>query len=272
MTELGLRTFVLNADDFAMDPGVDAAILELADRGIVTSASALVLSPNWPGAGKDLAAAAVSRGLHLDFTSPFVTRDFTEGSITAIVTRAYSGLLGRRQIRDLIERQLSLYEDAIGTPPEFVDGHQHVHQLPLIRGQLLDCLRQRYGDGVRGIRLRSCRPRKWRGLEAFLVAATGGYALERLAAKAGCQMNTDFAGVYSFSLKSDLKRLWRSWLETVSGPSPLIMCHPAKDTRPPRNLPDRITMARAREYSWLSSGEFRELCLELRATPVQWKA
>ena len=62
---------IINADDYAMDEAVDAAILDLAERGVVTATSAMVLSPTWPEAAEALKDAPLSRGLHLDFTSPF---------------------------------------------------------------------------------------------------------------------------------------------------------------------------------------------------------
>ena len=39
---------IINADDYAMDGGVDAAILKLSAEGVVTATSAMVLSPAWP--------------------------------------------------------------------------------------------------------------------------------------------------------------------------------------------------------------------------------
>lgn len=43
-----MQNVIINADDYAMDAGVDAGILRLAEIGAVTSASAMVLSPRWP--------------------------------------------------------------------------------------------------------------------------------------------------------------------------------------------------------------------------------
>ena len=65
---------IINADDYAMDACVDSAILKLAAEGVVTATSAMVLSPTWPEAAGPLADAPLSRGLHLDFTSPFCRR------------------------------------------------------------------------------------------------------------------------------------------------------------------------------------------------------
>ncbi len=262
-----VRKFVLNADDFGMDEGVDAAILDLASHGIVTAASAMVLSPRWMEAGKALAKAPLSKGLHLDFTSPFATGLLDECSIMAFVMKAYNQRLNRHELRISIGRQLALYEDVTGAAPEFVDGHRHVHQLPVIRKELADCLRERYKSGVK---VRICTPKHWRGAEAAFVGFTGASALNRLAEGHGFCTNTDFCGVYSFGRNANLPHLWRGWLEGASGSLPLIMCHPASRLPAQLRLPDSIRHARRREYDWLKSDDFRKLCIETRMTPAHW--
>jgi len=259
--------FILNADDFAMDEGVDAAIFELAAQAVVTSASALVLSPRWKEAGKALAQMPVSRGLHLDFTSPFA-RAGSGRSITSLVVNAYGGFLSRKAIRSSIERQFSLYEDVTGEAPAFADGHQHIHQLPIIRQELLSCIRKRYGRRA-GVRI--CSPQRWRGLEAALVGMTGGRALKRDAQEHELLINTDFAGVYSFAETASLPHLWRGWLPGLAGSLPLIMCHPAQGAGDKR-LRDPIRGARLREYAWLKGEEFRELCSAAGMVPSPWPA
>lgn len=100
---------IINADDYAMDGGVDAAILKLAAQGVVTATSAMVLSPTWPQAAAPLADAPLSRGLHLDFTSPFTGDVFPRQTITGLTMRTHSGVLDRKLLRKDINRQLLLF-------------------------------------------------------------------------------------------------------------------------------------------------------------------
>lgn len=268
MTEGRQHKVIVNADDYGMDGGVDAAVLDLAERGAVTSASALVLFPGWQAAGKALARVPISRGLHLDFTSEHSELGYSERSVSDITVRAYCRLLDPQAISRTMAHQLALYEDAMSAPPDFVDGHRHLHQLPIIRDQLVACLEQRYGDMAKTIRLRSCRARAWRGIEAAFVSGTGSHALERLARKAKLAVNSDFAGVYGFSGRSDLKRLWQRWLGGLEGATPIVMCHPAK-ARP--DVPsDPIRQARIREYEWFCNREFRAVCERAGVTPAPW--
>jgi predicted glycoside hydrolase/deacetylase ChbG (UPF0249 family) len=267
-----IRKFILNADDYALNAGAEAAILDLAGRGIVTSTSAMVLSPRWKEAGRALASCPISRGLHLDFTSPFASKSFSELSITRAVVSAYCGLTSREAIRRGIDYQLSLYEEVLGEAPQFVDGHQHIHQLPGIRTELLAGLKKRYGGQAQRVKIRFSAPIRWRGLEAALVGATGAQALKRLASREGFTGNTDFAGVYSFAKGSPLKQLWESWLRTLAGAEAMIMCHPAKAAGETLTVPDRIAEARKVEYEWLNSEVFRVLLSETRMAPASWSS
>ncbi len=259
---------IINADDYAMDACVDAAILKLAGEGVVTATSAMVLSPAWPEAAGPLADAPLSRGLHLDFTSPFAGDIFPRQTITGLTMRTHSGVLNRKLLRKEIDRQLSRFESSMKAPPDFVDGHQHCHLLPFIREALVDALADRYGMDGRRISLRNCAPRRWRGLKAAIIARTGAFQLEALAKERDHPMNSDFAGVYDFNEDADFEALWTEWLQGLQGPSPLVMCHVAE--RGDHDGSDPIRGARILEYDWLASGKFRELTRRLSKRPERW--
>lgn len=265
----GARPIVVNADDYGLNAGVDRAILTLAERGVVTSTSVMTLSPRWTGASRLLANAPLDRGLHLDLTSSFCALPCRLGSLMAA---AWTGRLNRAAVRGAIDEQLGRFEAALGAPPDFVDGHQHVHQLPGIRQELVAALDARYGSGATKVRLRSCWSARWRGVKAAIIAAAGSRGLMKLARAHGHACNSDFVGVYDFSLTADLPALWRGWLEgAVGAPQrgmplsmPLAMCHVGVDGQPPDD--DPIWKARVREFEWLSSPRFCQLCAELGVT------
>jgi len=259
---------IINADDYAMDARVDTAILKLAAEGVVTATSAMVLSPTWPEAAGPLAEAPLSRGLHLDFTSPFVGDIFPRQTITGLTMRTHSGVLDRKLLRKDIDRQLSQFETRMKDLPDFVDGHQHCHLLPFIREALLDALADRYGAAARRVSLRNCAPRRWRGLKAAIIARTGSFRLEDLAKKREHPMNSDFAGVYDFNENADFEALWTDWLRGLQGASPLVMCHVAE--RGDHDGSDPIRGARILEYDWLASCKFRELIRRLSKSPERW--
>jgi hypothetical protein len=265
-----MRDVIINADDYAMDEAVDTAILKLAEAGAVTAASAMALSPRWPESARAArGASSISWGLHLDFTSAFAGEVF-QGSakLPALIVRAHARLLDPAVLRQAIERQLMLFEIHKGSPPDFVDGHQHIHHLPQIRDELLAALAARYGQEAGRIGVRICTARKWRGAKAAIIEATGSSRLAGLAAERGHPMNTDFAGVYDFGA-ADLASLWQAWAASLQGPLPLIMCHVAAASAE-RGAGDPIRLARHREFDWLSSAEFRLLCTQSGIHPARW--
>ena len=265
-----MRNVIINADDYAMDAGVDAAILRLAEEGRVTATSAMVLAPRWPDAAHAARdAAPLSLGLHFDLTSPFAESGFTEQGLSALILRAEARLMDRGRLKREAERQLLLFDSALGAPPAFVDGHQHVHHLPGVREALLDALWDRYGGAARHIGVRIAAPRRWRGLKAAIVAATGAGGLARLAALRGHPVNSDFAGVYDFAPDANLPELWKGWTAGLQGPLPLIMCHVAMQAGESDGS-DPIRAARLREFEWLASGRFQSFLKQAALTAVGW--
>ena len=264
-----MRRLILNADDYAMDEGVDRAILTLIARNAVTAASAMVLSPRWTKAAGEIRHLNADCGLHLDLTSEFAAARLTTPGLSSLIMGSYTGRLDSGTIRDTIEVQLDLFEQALGRAPDFVDGHQHVHQLPAIRSQLIDVLQRRYGADAGRIGIRICLARCWRGAKAKTIGALGAVPMEKLARRFGHPVNTDFLGVYGFSPEADLSRLWRQWLAGIQGDLPLAMCHVA-DGSSQGAIGDPIRPARLKELTWLASDAFRDLCAEHSVALNRW--
>ncbi|HEY7645907.1 MAG TPA: ChbG/HpnK family deacetylase [Hyphomicrobiales bacterium] len=261
------RRLILNADDYAMDAAVDDAILALAERKIVTAASAMVLSPRWREAAAALSPRPVDIGLHFDLTSPFTT-DLYGSRLARLIADSHARRLPDAQLRRAVEAQLDLFEDAVGRPPDFVDGHQHVHQLPGVRTALVEALARRYGRSVGRIGVRICKPRRWRGMKAEVIGALGARRLASLATRRGHAINSDFVGVYDFSGDARLSAEWKRWLATLHGEAPLAMCHVAVTGPAPED--DPIREKRLKEFAWLASNEFQELCAESSVTLSRW--
>jgi predicted glycoside hydrolase/deacetylase ChbG (UPF0249 family) len=264
-----MQDIIINADDYAMDGGVDAGILGLAARGVISATSAMVLSPRWAEASRALRDAPLSRGLHLDFTSPFTDAVFPRYRLSALILSSHARHLNRAQIRTAIDNQLELFESGLGCAPDFIDGHQHVHHLPIVREEVFEALTEHYGSEKARVGLRICAPRHWRGVKAAIVAGTGAFGLARIAAALGHPMNTDFAGVYDFARHADLAGHWRGWMSRLEGALPLVMCHVALRSDDDWEG-DPIRQARYREYDWLASEEFRSLRRHFSVDPVRW--
>jgi chitin disaccharide deacetylase len=108
-------------------------------------------------------------------------------------------------------------------PPDYVDGHEHVHAFPVIRAVLLAELQRRYA--VLPV-LRVPVSASWQGVKSMVIAALGGYGLKRrLHALQGSAMNRDFVGVYDFTVSQPYGQRVQHWLATANDQA-LLMSHP----------------------------------------------
>lgn len=114
-----MRKLVVNADDFGLAHGVNDGIIEAHVRGIVTSASLMVLRP---AAGEAARLAnthpELSVGLHFE----------DDGS---------AELDDPAQAERAFHAQLEHFRDLVGRDPTHVDSHHHVHVPHLVTFQSL---------------------------------------------------------------------------------------------------------------------------------------
>ena len=253
---MNLRAVVLCADDYALHPLVDEAVERLVLQGRLSATSCMTTSPRWKAAARRLPALRprLSVGLHFNLTEGHGVQ--ASQGIGAVIAQAYTGKLGAKAMRAVWQRQLDAFEDATGTAPDFVDGHQHVHQLPGVRQAMQMELQARYGD--KGLPLpwvRSTVPagKLWMEPKASIIAALGGFSCTRQLQRQQVPLNHGFSGVYAFDADSPeaYGAHMQQWLAQLQAGS-LMMCHPA--TAPV--VGDAIGDARAVEYAYLSSEAF----------------
>ncbi len=243
------KSLVVCADDFGIHPSVSNAIVRLIDARRISATSVLVLGEDSERSAPRLAERRneCSVGLHFSLTEASGWRRWVP--LPVLITSASLRLLNPESVRERIRRQLDRFEEFFGTAPDFLDGHEHVHQLPAIREIVLDHLCDRYGTAVA---VRSTQAAVARGPKALLVAAFGSKVLSRTASERGLTVNSDFAGAYSFERVGQYRTRITGWLESMSDGG-LIMCHPGTDPHA-----DSISMARYEEYSYLRSREWPE--------------
>lgn len=252
------RRIALGVDDFGLHDGINRAALALADAGRLNALSCMVGAPAWATGAAHLLRidrAATDIGLHLDLTQcPVRLRPLR---LPALIARAYLGALPRAALRGEIEAQLGAFEAALGRPPDFVDGHQHVHQLPAVRDALFEALRARGGTmpvWLRNTR-RSARDRQG-GFKPWLIEALGAHALSRQAHSHGVAQNRHLLGVWNFRGDvADYRRRLEAWLQAaVDGD--LLMCHPSE---PVAGVDDPILAGRCVEWQVLAAPSFDAL-------------
>lgn len=232
------KGFILCADDFAMTEGVSRAILDLLGRGKLSATGAMTNRPHWRRLAPELAGftGRADLGLHLNLTCaaplsamPRLAPGGTLPGLKHVARAAATSPAARAEIAAEIVRQLEAFEEALGRPPDFVDGHQHVHVLPGVRKALLDILARRYPAGALYVRDPADRPAAIRARDVAvgkaLVIAGLATGFRSAALKRGLRVNRGFSGVAPFDPQRDfVADLSRFLIEP--GPCHLVMCHP----------------------------------------------
>ncbi len=258
------RPVVLCADDYGLSPGVSRGILHLARLGRISATGAMTNIPAFPDAAPALRElhGTVGLGLHLTLTAgaplgalPRLAPDGRLPPLGRLMRLALSGGLAQAEVRPEIERQLDAFAGAMGRLPDFVDGHQHVHVLPGVRGALLAALAARGWRGwLRdpGDRLSAIRARPQAG-KALVVAGLGlGFGVA--ARRAGFATNRGFSGFSDFSDGEGFAEAFERSFGAL-GPAPVVMCHPGEIDDGLRAL-DPVVASRPLELAYLGSERF----------------
>jgi predicted glycoside hydrolase/deacetylase ChbG (UPF0249 family) len=267
------QPLVLCADDFALAPGVDEAIVRLAEAGRLSAISCMAVMADWPHAARRLEVLQdrCDIGLHLTLTDqpplgpmPQLAPGGMLPALSKLFAAAFAGRLTRgeaaAEVKAEVVRQWDAFVQARGRLPDFVDGHQHVHLLPGIRSAVLDqVIRCPVGERPW---LRSCWESPARVLARriasgkALLLATLSLPLRRAALAGRLATNTSFRGVHGFAANADYAAMFRQFLKGRSR-RPLIMCHPGLVDDRLRAV-DTVVEPRQDEYAYFSSHRFRD--------------
>ncbi|AWK85473.1 ChbG/HpnK family deacetylase [Azospirillum thermophilum] len=263
-------TVLLCADDYGLSPGVNRAICDLIAAGRLTATSVMSLCPHWPSGAEALKALAgkADVGLHFTLTDqrplgalPGLAPDGKLPPLGRLMRLAYTGGLDGREIRGELARQIDAFTAAWGGPPAYIDGHQHVHQLPTVRDAVVEAL-----AGLPGAYVRACGEPAGavlrRGIsvpKTLLIGGLGG-GLARMVRRRSIPANDRFAGVYDFSGRIPFGALMARFLDEPRGRT-LVMVHPGIPDEALRQA-DSLVEQRRVEYDYLRGPEFAALLAE----------
>lgn len=235
-----MRKITLCADDYALSPAVSKAIRQLLAQKRLNATSVMTGSPEIADEAKALLAVqgAFQIGLHLT-----LTKSFENGpTINQLIVKSIFNLQDSLALKRDIESQYNAFIAHFGRAPDFVDGHQHCHILPQIRGVLLEVLRENQFKG-------------W--IRQTNGAGVGGKAwvisfLSRGFAKAAHDftLNHRFSGSYHFTPHTDYAMLFPQFLY-----ADLIMCHPGQVDETLKKR-DNLLAEREREFAYFQSEAF----------------
>lgn len=229
------RTVVVNADDFGLHPAATAGILAAMQAGVVTSTSVMV---NGSASSAALACARQHQldvGWHITLTHgrpvcapdtipSLVDRHGNFHPLPTLIRRAWCGQLQRADVERELAAQWTLLHAGIGQPSH-VNGHHHVHVLPVICDVVKALVQQHRIPWVR-------LPYERGGLRTPRTAARFFLAAQRAAhPQFWADSGAAFLPFYGLSLGADGDRLdaWEQLCARISTTDAEIMVHPAAD-------------------------------------------
>jgi predicted glycoside hydrolase/deacetylase ChbG (UPF0249 family) len=262
---------IVHADDFGETVDITEGICLAIEAGVVTSTTVMA---NMPGTAEALRRAPqlarqASFGAHLNLCEG---RPLTQGSTLtdadgqflrkrALAARAVTGKLSLRELEAEVTAQVGLLRDA-GLRISHLDGHKHLHQLPIVCAAVANVL-PRFGiERVRITRLGS-----W-------TKARGAMTLAREIAARHAARVFERANLRSPVCTVDLRDLMggdalaQALGSAARGPEPVeLCCHPgtaAADAGKPGSH------RRGDELDYLLSAAFRTVLAASGAAPVSY--
>lgn len=255
------RRIAVCVDDFGLNHSVNEGALSLVDAGRVSALSCLTRGAAWKtGAAllRTIPEARTDVGLHLNLSEVLGAPQW-HLPLPMLWLAAYTRALPKDRVRAEIAKQFDAFEDEMECAPDFVDGHQHVHQLPVVRELLLEELARRHSASQPWLRntLPSASLRRRRQVSAKhrLIAALGARPMAAAARAHGYPQNRSLAGVYGFTgSAADHALRLASWCEAMED-GDLLMVHVAAAWA----ADDPIAAARVVEHEVLRGPAFGDL-------------
>jgi len=254
---------ILVADDYGISPGVSAGIRSLAAARRLTGTGVMATMESWPSEAPALRALhdRIAVGLHFTLSDqkPLGTLKTLAPAgalppVGKLVLASLKGAIPRQEVSDELERQLDRFERHFGAPPDFIDGHQHIHVLPGVWPVVQEVFGRRL-DPSRSW-LRDCWDSRLlsRG-QAFKagVIALLGRAASTAARDKNLRKNRGFSGFYDYAA-GDLARFFTPMLKGASD-GHAMMVHPGHVDDALRAV-DTLTDPREREWAFLMSEAF----------------
>jgi len=232
---------IICADDYGMRADIDRAILQLCGEGKLSAVSCMVLFARCDGALMEKIRAheaKVDIGLHFCLThedlplSPPL-EETRLPQFKTLFRRAVLRSLKREEIISLLAAQYELFMQKSGRTPDYIDGHLHAHQLPVVAGALVDFLGQLPAGRrpyVRNTRLctQDLRRQKLPQVKAGFIGAFGRRLEQKLHANA-IATNDGFSGIYDFNDWRRYAEFFPKFTACLPEKNGLLVTHPGFD-------------------------------------------
>jgi len=252
---------IIVADDFGLCEKHDEVITKLVKKKKVNAVSVLVhgeLTKERVYKIKNM-RDYVSIGLHLNLTMT-LPKIKPLGSIKTLIFKSFLKVINLQELEKTVNSQISQFEEIFGSPPDFIDGHEHVHTLPLVTEILIErVLKEQFSKEfwIRSPTTNTLsdliREVSNAGVKVVIIAALAKRAKLKLI-NHKIKTNNNFAGF--LNLKSPSKNFEQMYLKllTLNKSDMVLMVHPG-DAESPIFNKDHSNELRALEAKLLNSSE-----------------
>ena len=262
---------IVHADDFGETAEITEGICRAIIAGAVTSTSVMVNMPGTADALRRIPALApqASFGVHLNLCEG---RPLTRGATLmdpdgrflrkgALAMRALTGKLSLPELEAEVAAQIAMLRDA-GVRISHLDGHKHLHQLPIVCAAVANVLPRFAIERVRITRLGSLRRARGASTLAREIAAwhaAGVFARAQLRSPVRTVDLRDLIEGRGIPVPNTHRR---------GGPAPLeICCHPGT---PAADADKPGSHRRGGELEYLLSPQFRAVLATSGAALVSY--
>jgi len=274
-----VRRLIVNADDFGLTQGVNRAIVEAHNQGIVTSSTLMANSRAFDDAvRRSTSATRLSVGCHVVLVdgSPVFEKKTTATTLSNKQFddgRFYDGLNGfaLRLLRgginvDDIEAEATAQIrklQAAGIVVSHLDTHKHTHILPRVLRPLLRAARAcgvpalRNPFGPVHISLVASRPRLWKRFSQVTVLNRLGKSFRKSVTDASMFAPDGTVGIVATGVM-DIP-LFESIVKSLPEGTWELVCHPGYNDAELAGIRTRLRDSRAQELQLLTSSQAREI-------------
>ena len=274
-----MRRLIINADDFGLTSGINRAIVEGHQQGVVTSATLMANGPAFRDAVQfSQSLPRLSVGCHIVLTDGPPILDSSKVSalvegqparfrepLSKFILAATAGRLDESQIEAEAQAQIRKLQSA-GIVVSHFDSHKHTHLLPSI---LRPVLRAASACGVRAVRnpfgpvqfgAVINRPKLWKRYGEIKVLSLLEGKFRRAIEQAGVKTPDGTLGILSTGELDE--SLFHSILRSLPPGTWEFVCHPGYNDPDLEKVQTRLRESRAQELRILTSPKSREVAIQ----------
>jgi chitin disaccharide deacetylase len=253
------KKITICADDYSQNIAVSKGIIELAQNRRISAVSCLVNREDFSFYADQIKPLidTIDIGLHFNLTDNY--------NLATLLINSKLHLLRQTDIEVEFNRQLNRFVKIMGKTPDFIDGHQHVHHLPIICDAIFNICDKRIKGKkpyIRYVNYESLKQLPTAQLKNFIIKTIADSHFEQKLIALNIPYNKSFAGIYDFKDSPNYASIFPHFLAMIQN-NGIIMCHAGKLSNDPD---DPIAKCRYDEWRYFMSEQFLLDCQNVGVT------